>query len=694
MPMPWTYRPALDGLRTIAVYLVVLFHAGLAWAAGGFIGVDLFFVLSGFLVSSVILSELDRTGRLDIGRFYARRVRRLLPAAVVVIVATATVFLLITPLARRLPLVGDAQSALLYVANWNFLFKQQDYFASGIDESPFLHFWSLAIEEQFYLFFPLLLVFLFRRSAKHPRLIPAVVGGLLAASLVSQLVWAQLNVSWAYYGTDARLYQMLAGVLLALGLRALAARPSVRPTGRAGGLVAGVGLVSMLVLGSGLLELTPSWRGILATVASVALVGGIMLSEDGFLSRQLSRHIPVFLGKVSYGTYLWHWPVILVLTEVLEIKPLTVAALAIGLSTGLAALSFQVLETPIRSAQALHPFRWQTALVGLTSSAAVAALVVPVVLSSERTPRLASTAVASVPVASVMPEPSEAALRDSDVREVSRADRKAPVPSGIDYEKLMKEPDDYPPCTPEDPDACVLVKGSGTHIALVGDSHAEMLIAMFKKLAQEHDLTLSVNAVRGCPWQAGVVDSDFDEERATECLDSRGPWYDKVLPELDPDVVVLSAMAREDGRWKKRLVRADGSTEDDVRELVFNSTKETVEQISAQGRRVVMLNSLPLTGNRDPLECLSAAETLEQCSVPIEEQPASDTFYETVASLSDNVYTADVADVFCDGAPLCLPVVDDIVVWKDKLHLTEDIVVHRREAVWRRLKQSGVLRGI
>jgi peptidoglycan/LPS O-acetylase OafA/YrhL len=173
------HRPELDGLRTIAVYLVLLFHAGLPWFVGGFVGVDLFFCLSGFLVTSVLIRELQETGSLRVARFYSRRVRRLLPAAVVVVVATCLVFTLLWSVVRRASIVGDAVSALLYYANFHFLSASGDYFAANIDKSPFLHFWSLSIEEQFYALFPVLLLLLYRFGGRRRRTVVLGALGLL-----------------------------------------------------------------------------------------------------------------------------------------------------------------------------------------------------------------------------------------------------------------------------------------------------------------------------------------------------------------------------------------------------------------------------------------------------------------------------------------------------------------------------------
>ena len=230
----WGHHGALDGLRTIAVYLVLVFHCGVEAVSGGFVGVDLFFVLSGFLVSSILLEELRRTGTIRLGRFYARRVRRLLPASVVVVVATSALSVLVLSSVRRLPLVGDAQSALLYVANWRFVSQGSDYFAEeGAGQSPFLHFWSLAIEEQFYVVFPLLLLLLARLDRSWRRATLVGVAVLFAASLAAAGVWEGLDADQASYGTGARLYQLLDG-----GLAALVLGSRLRPPGGGLGLVA------------------------------------------------------------------------------------------------------------------------------------------------------------------------------------------------------------------------------------------------------------------------------------------------------------------------------------------------------------------------------------------------------------------------------------------------------------------------
>jgi peptidoglycan/LPS O-acetylase OafA/YrhL len=281
----WTYRPALDGVRAVAVYLVVLFHSGVSAVSGGFIGVDLFFVLSGFLITNVLLNDIDEFGRIRFGQFYARRARRLLPAAIVVAVVTSFAFLLVESVVQRLSYVRDAQSALLYFANWHFLGAQNDYFATGVSRSPFLHFWSLSIEEQFYLLFPLLLLCLVRAGRRRPRLPVLGLLALCALSVMAQVLWSARDVNHAYYGTDARAYQLLAGAVVAYALRGV----RVRLTVRAADAAATASLVAVALVASGLLHFAVSTRGFAATAAGAVLIAALVLRDDGRAGRLLSH---------------------------------------------------------------------------------------------------------------------------------------------------------------------------------------------------------------------------------------------------------------------------------------------------------------------------------------------------------------------------------------------------------------------
>ena len=672
--MPWSYRPALDGLRTIAVYLVLVFHSGLPWAEGGFIGVDVFFVLSGFLVSNVILSEVDKTGTLRIGQFYARRVRRLLPAALVVIVATSVVFLLISSVSRRIPMVGDAQSALLYVANWRFMSASSDYFAGGTGESPFLHFWSLAVEEQFYLLFPLLLLALLKLSRRRSWLLLTGVSTLLVLSVGSQLYWAQVDTSHAYYGTDARLYQLLAGAVLALVLRDV----RLHFTARLGRLATVAGLGGLLLLASGLLDLTPSVRGIGAAVVSTSLIAGVMIGSDGLVTRALSRPVPVFLGRISYGTYLWHWPVILVLEKVLAVGPGVIAAITMAVATGLAAVSYEVLEMPIRKSVMLQRLRWKTAVVGVAASALVAVSVIPYVLEQDRKPALLAAQFGGSPV-------------------LTSANVNAPkeLPKDIDWKQLAEA--DMPhahTCSPDDVSECVLVQGSGPRVAVVGDSQALMLQDMFVKMARDHDLTLSMNALPGCLWQEELVNTRRPAKDQKECAESRVGWYEKALPKLDADVVIVVNRPYDGQGWENNIEWRSGKDQP-LKRMLPRATHRGLAELGKLVPKTLLMEKLVMPDSFDPFECLSGSTDPRSCAVslPLGTNP-TDASYVTESARSDNVSTVDFNPAFCPGAPVCQAVVDDEVVWLNSQHLRPEYAATRAGKAWKLIKESGALDGL
>ena len=667
------YRPDLDGLRTVAVYFVLLFHAGLSWFHGGFIGVDLFFCLSGFLVTSVLMTELMETGSLRVGRFYSRRVRRLLPAAVVVVIATCLTFLILWSVVRRSTVVGDAVSALLYYANFHFLTASGDYFAADIDKSPFLHFWSLSIEEQFYAVFPVLLLLLFRFHPSRRRLV--VLGGLgllLVLSLADQLWYAARDVNRAYYGTDARLYQLLAGALLTAVLAFTTRRLRVTWAH----LMAVVGMVGLVVVASGLVDASPATRGVAATVASILVLGGLAQAEGSPLSRLLATKPMAYLGRISYGTYLWHWPVIVALRTLLDSGPVAIAVMSFAIATGLAALSAELLEMPVRRSPRLDRFTWPVVLTGLSISALVAATVVPNVLERDSKPALVAAT-------------SAEGINLSANAELRRA-LTAPVPK-LDYDSLSHQSGPKQACSVDDVAGCHSIRGSGPTVVLVGDSQAQTFIPVFEKLAEEHDFNLDVDVQPGCPWQEQLKNDLESRNSAATCEAARVGWYDDVLPQLHPDVVVLLARPRDDEKeWGGTSALRDGNDEP-LSQAVWESTRQTLATITKTAPAVVV-QRLIMPETFEPADCLASASRVGQCVVTAQPEPSlTDGYTATVAAQNPRVHALDLNPIFCPTAPVCSPIQHDQLVWRDDHHYTVDYAVAMREQVWAALTATGAL---
>ncbi|WP_370291653.1 acyltransferase family protein [Nocardioides sp.] len=346
----------LDTLRAVAVLLVVGYHLHVPGLPGGFLGVTIFFVISGYLITRLLLEELRTTGSVDLGAFYRRRIRRLLPAAYLVVVAAlAWATLVQRDLLVRLP--GDAWAALGYVSNWSMILRDVSYFESFALPSPLAHFWSLAVEEQFYLFWPpvlLALILLLRRR----RTALLAVGG---AAVLSTLLLAVLHVgaddpSRAYMGTDTRAAELLVGALLALALhRGGAAGSRPRPAldltpWRARLLLAvGAGVLVVLVRSLGD-DAVLVYRGglLLAAVAAGAVVVAAQ-SPALSLPAGLDRGLPGWFGRRSYAIYLWHYPVLIACStpaDLNDFSPLK-AVLVVGLTLALAAASYRWVERPV-----------------------------------------------------------------------------------------------------------------------------------------------------------------------------------------------------------------------------------------------------------------------------------------------------------------------------------------------------------
>ncbi|XXX75437.1 acyltransferase family protein [Sorangium sp. So ce134] len=344
--------PALDGLRGLAVAAVLAFHAGAL--RGGYLGVDLFFVLSGFLITSLLLAEQRATGRIRLARFWARRARRLLPALLLVLLGVAGYAGLLAAPEELGRIRADALASLAYVANWWTLLAGNDYWALFRAPSPLVHMWSLAIEEQFYALWPLVVALALRLARGSSRALAAVCLVLALASLAWMIALrrAGADVARVYLGTDTRAAALLLGAALAASEpeRWTAARPGLRRALEGVACAAAAGLAWAWARVDGQREALYGQGGLfLCGLATVAILAAAGRAEPGPLARALSLAPLRALGRISYGLYLWHWPVFVALTEArtgLDGAPL--AACRLALSFGLAIASYHLVELPVR----------------------------------------------------------------------------------------------------------------------------------------------------------------------------------------------------------------------------------------------------------------------------------------------------------------------------------------------------------
>lgn len=380
----------MDGIRAVAVALVLADHGGIPGLAGGFLGVDVFFVLSGFLITSLLLDELGRTGRIALRAFWIRRARRLLPALIVMVLAVVAARDFFPPEATA-ALRDDAISAFFWMSNWAFVAQQTDYFSHGAAPSPLQHTWSLGVEEQYYLIWPILVIAvaaLFRGRARLAVFVLATAG-VLASAAGAILFTSDESLNRVYFGTDTRAQALLVGAAAA----ALVVRDwstltmggpqlSTRWRRWVARILPVIGLAVSALAAHYATGAAREFRGgllIVVALAAVLVVAPVALEQSGPVARMLAWRPLVWLGAISYGVYLWHWPIFLALNgEHTGLSGWSLFALRCAATIALAAASWWLLEQPIR--------RWRPVtvpmlpLAGATAAtaAAVTMLVLPV----------------------------------------------------------------------------------------------------------------------------------------------------------------------------------------------------------------------------------------------------------------------------------------------------------------------------
>jgi peptidoglycan/LPS O-acetylase OafA/YrhL/lysophospholipase L1-like esterase len=397
-----SYVPALDGIRALAVLAVMGFHGGVPWLRGGFLGVDTFFVLSGFLITTLLLDEWRRSQAVALGAFWARRARRLLPALVVLVVVVGGVAALFMPPGTYPDLRLDAFSALLYVANWHYVVAGSSYFGQTGPVSPLTHTWSLGIEEQFYLVWPLIVLAVLRLTRKRSVLLAVCIGGAVASALEMALLFrAGTAISRLYYGTDTHAQSLLVGAALAVGLATR--RPRTGADHRLA-VLGGVGAVGTALLWwrlSGTAPLLYQGGFLVAGVCTAAVVTCAVRAPHSLVARVLSLRPMRFLGRISYGLYLWHYPLFLWIDGARTgLTGYALLGVRCAVTLCVATASYVLIERPMRTGGILRGRRaWALTPVAAVATCAVvlAATTVPAV-PVPAPPAVAATSGAKVKV--------------------------------------------------------------------------------------------------------------------------------------------------------------------------------------------------------------------------------------------------------------------------------------------------------
>ena len=644
----WGYRPALTGIRALAVYIVVLFHSDIPMFSSGYIGVDLFFVLSGFLVCNVLAEEHEKHGKLTLPKFYARRMRRLLPAMGAMVLSVSLFYVLLQNTAERIRFIPSARSAFLYFANWNFIIESADYFSPEAKTNPFGHLWSLAIEEQFYLFFPIFLALTYKIAKRNgKRILIALPLSLLFASLFLQVLLSG-NAARSYYGTDTKIYQLLAGATLAIWLRdrKVVFNISTRFINRIGILA----LAGFIFLSTRFLDNVSTSRiGIIATIFSVLMIFSIENHRLGILNRFFSLKPFVYLGNISYATYLWHWPIIVILRQLFDFGPTILAACTVGLSTIFASASYHMLEMPIRTSKFSNKNSAKSISIGVVFSILFGFLIIPTILHIEHD---AMTKIRLVPIENV-------------------ASGVSGVDPGTTNADLLDEPDlsfPEPNCIGLDLDICYLHKGLGETVLLLGDSHAMHIAEMFVDAAKRLDFSLVISAAGRCPWPIGLRLSIItNKDRLKLCSDIERENLQRVIPEVNPALIVVTSRTFDSPFRKEQL---GGLGLENVNQLAI----DTIDKYASEGRNLLIVEPIPETNDFNSRVCVLDAATSEArnlCSFEISVEPTKfELFEREMDSKRSNVATINIDDWVCPRAPICDPTGNGAIVWSDGNHMS------------------------
>jgi peptidoglycan/LPS O-acetylase OafA/YrhL len=655
------YRPALDGVRALAVLAVIAYHTT-SHLPGGYLGVDAFFVLSGYLITTLLVRERARTGRIALGRFLARRARRLLPALLLMVVAVAVVIRLTAPVETWSARRSDLLSTLLYYANWHFVSVDEDYFSIYTGASPLRHVWSLAIEEQFYVVWPLVTIALMALAAGRVRaLLAAALGGAALSVLAMAVLYDPAYPSRAYFGTDGRAHTILIGAALAL---VVAARPALRDgasarrlAARLGPLVAVAAAIPVILLPDD--SAVYYYGG--SPAFAVAVAGGVWAVEAaprGPLGRLLSLGWMAWIGRISYGLYLWHWPMVVWFNDLrLDLSSHQRQLIQVSGTFLLATLSYYLVEQPIRTGRVpwLGLSARRLALAGSTALALAGVLVV----------------VATRPMGA-----DRAVLAALAERSDSGCPSGSPTAAGRAW--------------------CARTPAASAASAVVvaaGDSTSRALDPGLRDVAEERGWRYVQAGQGGCPL-VPLVPMVAGETRATvlrrrRCAPEIAALLDAVAREERPDVWIVSdrhLLLPLPGNSGEPIAPDDPRRDRVIREAL----RGTLARLTARGAAVVIVAMAPPA---QPVAC-AADPRGDVCGsyVYTLADPATthlNRIYRAVARELPRVWMVSVNDLLCPGGT-CPAQVGGRLARYDGVHFTKTVSRAVAPVLVARAERAGV----
>lgn len=680
------FRPDIEGLRAIAVVAVVLFHAELPWVSGGFVGVDVFFVISGFLITGLLWREANTTGTVRLGRFYGARARRLLPASATVGVITVIGAAVLLPVLQSEPIIRDGIASALYIGNYWFALQGVDYLAATATPSPFQHYWSLGVEEQFYLVWPAMVIctaWFVRRthrrkgaeatSTQRPYLLVLALVGV--ASFAMSMALTRLAPPVAFFSLPTRAWELAVGGVVALTADQWRRLPSLPAA------VAGWSGMAMILLACTWLGPTTPYPGtaaLLPVLGAALVIGAGCAAPAQGCGRVLGVRPMRAVGRVSYSWYLWHWPLLMV--ALWSLAPvvghaLWLALAAVLISLGLAVLTLRLIENPLRFASSVRQSASRSLALGGGATAVVVciglALLVLLPTPVGRGPKAPTlTVTIATPPAGSGADAYDAAVRDaySQVQAaVAASVALRAVPSNLQPPLAAA-----PKLSLFAPERCILSffevrqpecatgdTTSATTLVLVGDSNAEMWRPALQQVAALRHWRLETFAKVACPLLDLPIRNPVFGREYTECQQ----WGSQITARLrdeHPRLVVLSAMRGYGALY--------GMTPFD-RAWINSLTREVLE-LRGAGAQVLVLGPIPDPHVQPPFCVSRHLDDATACSSPrstaVNENGIA---AEWAAIKAAGGQYADLTELFCT-ADLCPVIVGNALVYQDQNHAT------------------------